>query len=483
MKEIKKQLISSFDKIELNTSKLYSTYLENNDLFLLNEGIVPLIADLNVFSKSINIFISSIYLDQDIVSKHMITGSTFKGKMRKVLSKLNSITQQLLNEFRSLNEKISTEKIDDSFINICFLEGEIALSIRFDLLVPPIQEYEDITLDDINNKLEKLNSINRDYIQLNHIWQYSSRRFLPSISLADTAIILQGPIQYEDDFTLETIYRYRKIYPDTLIIVSTWEGEVTTLFRFLASSINVLIIENKKPSDAGSSNINYQLTSTRSGLSAAQEFKDIKYAIKTRSDQCFFLPDFLLYMKNMLKTYKCERPEQEERLLFLGGWNSMCFFPFRISDFMVFGALGDLIRYYSCSGHSQYLDKNYVSPDAINEHISKWAPLILFENMDVLTGYSDEERKQFNENNKNSYDPEGYLLSAFYEKYILKREFTDEDDRLDHYWHFLKDYAIIINADELLLFWHKYEFQKYNWNALVSDGGLTHSFWLSLYLS
>lgn len=481
MKEHKNDLIDSFNKIEQSTFNLLSNVRIVNELY--TQDCVSLISEINCFHSKATTIIKGFYIDHNIISGFFVSCPESISRIQKSLDFLTFNIENIISELTKLESGVVSSAFDDLYMSICSSEGNISLTLRFELPAEPILDSQQANAQDINNRLDTLQALNKDYFQINHVWQHSMRKFLPSISMSDTAIILQGPIMYDDDFTLETLYRYRMIYPDTLIVVSTWTNEPTHFFMYLATSVNILVIESQMPQDTGAANIKCQLTSTRAGLDAVKEFPNIKYAIKTRSDQRIFLPDFLLFLRNMQVNFKCSEKELSDRLVFLGGWNSMCSFPFRVSDFMVFGALHDLEKYYSCSGDSPYLERNYASQNAFNEHTIKIGSRIQFDNIDVLLSVSTEERKYLNERNKNSFDPETYICCTFYENYILKRALCDNDDRLEHYWHFLKKYAIVVNADQLMLFWHKYKFQKYNWNNLVCDGGLTNSFWLSLCLS
>src|SRR3990167_11502815 len=50
---------------------------------------------------------------------------------------------------------------------------------------------------------------------------------------ASCAIIIQGPIRREDNFTLETVKLYRKHSPAATVILSTWEDEDISTFKTL----------------------------------------------------------------------------------------------------------------------------------------------------------------------------------------------------------------------------------------------------------
>ena len=47
----------------------------------------------------------------------------------------------------------------------------------------------------------------------------------------DTAIIIQGPLELDEDFTLNTINYYSKIINPQNIILSTWIGENETILK------------------------------------------------------------------------------------------------------------------------------------------------------------------------------------------------------------------------------------------------------------
>jgi hypothetical protein len=429
------------------------------------------------FGDTVNKFIDSFFAKWNGNSKFIFPNRRLQEHMIGISDEIDKKTNNIVRCLRELYSAPSEEL----FYELCLEEGELALIIRFELLSSPVEVAGESSFENVYNQLKEIGIENNDYYQVAKRWQNTMRRFLPEIHIHDTAIVVQGPILYEDDFTLETLYRYRKIYPETTIVLSTWEGEVSDEFSFLATSINVLILENATPDETGPSNIKYQLKSSYEGIRLAKEDENIKYVMKTRTDQRIIKPDFLPYFKNLLRTYSCNKQELSERIVFLGGWNSMSTFPFRISDFLTFGCISDLFKLYSASGDYEKFRKTYEIEGALSKHISKWASRIMFENSDTAFNMSDEDRRILGKELYGSHDPESYLGCDFYERVILKRQLNEDDDILMHYWQFLKKYVVIVDADQLLLFWHKYQFMNQEWNSLESDGGLTYSMWLSLY--
>ena len=74
------------------------------------------------------------------------------------------------------------------------------------------------------------------------------------------AIIIQGPVADDDDFTLSTIELYRFHFPNAIIILSTWP--VSPIFLKAAQKFNVHVIQNKPPDNPGISNLNFQITTS-----------------------------------------------------------------------------------------------------------------------------------------------------------------------------------------------------------------------------
>ena len=69
----------------------------------------------------------------------------------------------------------------------------------------------------------------------------------------------------ESNFTIETINLYAKIYPNTPIIVSSWEEDIKKLKKHISGTRNqkIHLISNKKPEYVGYKNINLQAISTK----------------------------------------------------------------------------------------------------------------------------------------------------------------------------------------------------------------------------
>ena len=306
----------------------------------------------------------------------------------------------------------------------------------------------------IINENEKLNKINND--------------------MNDVAIILQGPIRYENDFTYNTIKFYRSWYPNILIVISTWKGTVKENFKNKCSKFNILILENNLPVGVDNFHINHQLKSTKLAIKKIKNYKNIKYILKARTDQRFYRSDFLIYLKNILKLYPLNSNLLKNRIVFLGSEGTYKRIAFHISDFFSFGKMEDIEKLYGISyecGETNYLYK----------HKKRW---------EIIKRIIEKEEYDLNFEVKNKYmlinkfiPPERYIILKFYNKYINKSSDVYSYN-LDDYWGFLKKYTIIVDDVMLMFYWDKYEWYKYKIkNKYTRYGGLDSISWLNLVLN
>ena len=86
---------------------------------------------------------------------------------------------------------------------------------------------------------------------------------LKNYSSKSVCIIMQGPIIKDNDFTINTLSLYKKIFRKHSIILSTWDDE-SSLNIDRIKSLGIEVILNKKPDYAGIANINFQIVSTSS---------------------------------------------------------------------------------------------------------------------------------------------------------------------------------------------------------------------------
>ena len=173
----------------------------------------------------------------------------------------------------------------------------------------------------------------------------------------DVGIVVQGPIRHENDFTLKTIKMYLLNFPNTPVVLSTWDDEEIKVFHLIAAeNSNLHVIAQKKPQNPSVSNINLQISSTLAGLEKLKTFKK-KYAIKTRTDQCMFDP---LAIVKLICRHKIDPNEQRIMILSLG---SFLFRPYGPSDFFQFGLIEVIEEYWRLPHDSRLSSEVFVVTD------------------------------------------------------------------------------------------------------------------------
>ncbi|MBQ9589609.1 MAG: hypothetical protein IJR29_05445 [Butyrivibrio sp.] len=467
----KNKLINALNEIERKVAKLpefiwateaydYLVQEIQGDILSFSKDLAVLNGFFEVYSEP-NIFLISM---DDHVKK-------------KILSSIHKIMSDSLLIMESLDKSLLSDDKQKIFQSVCNLFGEIALILRFDILSPPSESSDGASVLEICKHMDLLKKNNGDCYTLNKWWFCSERKFLPEIEISDTAIVVQGPIKREENFTIETLMYYRKIYPSVPIVLSTWIGEIDRDFKYLANSIGVIVLENEIPKDKGITNINLQKISSYNGIRKIEANDNIKFVLKTRTDQRFFLPDFLAYMRGLIMEYPSNGKAIENRIIFLGGYSSHCSYPFRLTDFMTFGNVADLILFYSNREDDERL-KNAYSSEANSILMYKNVfDLTADDNVFEILKLNKSERLKIVKKIGKFRDPETSLAARFYEMEVLGRKFEDGDDELLHYWKFIKDYTIIIDPNQLMFYWYKYDNEYLTNNYLISDGGLSSSAW------
>lgn len=236
----------------------------------------------------------------------------------------------------------------------------------------------------------------------------------------DFAILIQGPIITQNNFTVETLKLYRHIYPNVTLVFSTWENSISENNKKVFEALNVHLLENKLPSNRGVVNINLQIKSTSTGIRFLKS-NGVNYVLKVRSDQrAYNNIDFLTYMRCLQLMYpqKMHNCPLSERLV-ICSLNTFKDRLYGISDMLMFGSIDDMALYWDIPFDSVYPGGPIIFPN----------PKFYMKN----------------------FLGEGYLVNNFFKKveFSPKWEYEDSDD-------FITDYFIIVDKEQLDLFWLKY---------------------------
>lgn len=263
----------------------------------------------------------------------------------------------------------------------------------------------------------------------------------------DIAIVIQGPLVLESDFTLKTAELYQKLYPTTKIIVSTWLDNNSEFLRNKNPTIEFVF--SKKPVTSGLGNVNFQKKSTIAGLEVAKK-QGKSFVLKTRSDQRIMKHDFLEFLSAILNQFPViddRAIDQKERIISTAypiSPGSM-FIPFFIGDHLYYGDVDDLIKYF---------DSFQSEIDMTKSEHNEWVL--------SLTKCTTLKVGEF----WRTISPEINMTISYLEKRLGKEpEYTIKES-----FKFIKNYFAFVGFDELGIFWPKYD------PFLMSENELTQIF-------
>src|SRR3989338_7229163 len=150
-------------------------------------------------------------------------------------------------------------------------------------------------------------------------------------SYGDFAVIIQGAILHDLDFTLETVNLYARSFKGAKIIISTWDWEEKdkqAIKKLEEKGGNVKIILNEK-------------------IDSISEKGEI-YNFKTRADQRIYNADVLDFFLNLLKCFPMDNPEfkQRARIIAVNRGKSR---PrlYHFVDWLIFGTIEDMKTFWS----------------------------------------------------------------------------------------------------------------------------------------
>lgn len=177
-------------------------------------------------------------------------------------------------------------------------------------------------------------------------YAYEIGRFSKIRLAKKTAIILQGPIKYEDDFTLETVKLYQKLYSDCEIIVSTWKEEEEKRQALEMAGANVVLSE--KPEHSGLGNTAMQETTALAGIEKALEL-GCEYICKSRTDQRFYKPDLFANLNRLLDQFPLKLDTKAKGRIVAISMMTFSDRLYNVGDMFIYGYAEDVKRYFNCS--------------------------------------------------------------------------------------------------------------------------------------
>ena len=273
---------------------------------------------------------------------------------REILSEADVIIITPFFAERQIRKYLEELGVTARIISLRELSGDLLFTGHENIWAPDKKKlkYEsEIAGKDINDKLlEAIETVRNEHycaVTVKKNCRYHSKADISDAQKTfyrDVAIVVQGPLVVDDDFTLDTVLLYKDYFPNSKIIVSVWEDEKGTSSWNPNITEGIDIVYSKRPELPGYQNTNMQLTTSYAGIKRAKEC-GYKYAMKLRSDMRFYSPDLLRYMYFFMKQIKANpMGVQKERLVIFPPRYEYFFF---FCDFFMFGNIDDMLNYWN----------------------------------------------------------------------------------------------------------------------------------------
>ena len=261
------------------------------------------------------------------------------------------------------------------------------------------------------------------------------------------AIIIQGPIKEKFIFLKNTLNIYKKIFKNSIIIISTWENEDKNLINSLKDE-NIFILFSNEPQNKTLFNIDHQIISTNKALKFAQE-KGIKYSLKTRADIRIHKNNLETFLISLIKTFPAKKNGLINSRIIVPSLITFKYRLYSLSDIVLFGETADLLKYFK------------------NESFKDGLKMFGLDETNLIKDFTPVVAEIF--------------LCSRLVKNINGQVFWSLDD----WWNSLRDYFCIIDNSALDLFWYKYDWDyEYRFLRTYSDKfsrAIDFQDWLSLY--
>ena len=245
-----------------------------------------------------------------------------------------------------------------------------------------------------------------------------------------SAIIMQGPLVREDNFTLNTVKIYKKLFPGVLVIVSTWENEDQEYIKLLRKETNCKVVCSSLPKHSGILNLNYQIVSTMAGIREA-ELAGRQYVFKSRCDNRIYKRGIFEFLYSCLHTYPVNESVGYQKYRIVAGGESInsMLRPLWLTDQYGYGYIEDMKKYW-----------NYTQPEVDITREEVWKEIL----KDKLT---------WNERTERSLSAEVCIMKD----YFNRMEGNAPECSVKEYWRIIDRQFITVSRADVGLFWFKYD--------------------------
>lgn len=238
-----------------------------------------------------------------------------------------------------------------------------------------------------------------------------------------TAIILQGNILWKNKFTWNTAISYRKMFPETTVVISTWREEFARLSQEIPLE-GIEVVYSDKPKNAGFANTNLQMVTAHAGVKRAKEL-GAQYVMKSRTDHRVYNNLALGSLHSWIRhSDVIQQPNQgqRERIVFLS-LGSFLYRLYGLSDTFTFSHISDALDYWT----GELDEKNSIAPAR------------------TLREYAIQQPAEV----------------WFYSQWLSKYEPLEWT--LDHYWKSISERTVVLDSRSIDLFWPKYTSRENRW--------------------
>lgn len=266
----------------------------------------------------------------------------------------------------------------------------------------------------------------------------------PIHEMPKIALVLQGPISTDRNFTIETVRLYKKHFPQTTIIVSTWDNTPADVLTQL-KDFGITVITSVAPTVRGLGNVNLQMASTMAGLQAARD-AGATFVYKTRTDQRMYGLNLNEFLVNLIHHFPVASPYEQKCRIIASSFLSLKFVPYLITDMWQFGHIDDMLAFWG-------------------------APIDTRTNAPIVRTIKDSMDARI---------AEPYLVTEY-----MKRLGRPVHNTLADSWGVFADHFCIVDRETLDLFWNKYdlyrEYPNRNYAGVPNGQLLTFAEWFNLY--
>tara|TARA_B100001250_G_C19721568_1_gene754108 strand:- start:284 stop:1294 length:1011 start_codon:yes stop_codon:yes gene_type:complete len=263
----------------------------------------------------------------------------------------------------------------------------------------------------------------------------------------DVAILMQGPIIEDDNFTFETIKLYRRNFPNSFLVLSTWNNQF--VHNSFIKDNNIIVVKGLPyQGSKGYGSTNFQIIGNQNGIKRINEI-GVKYTLKTRTDQRFYNEDLLLLLKDNIELFPLNNilcTNQNKRLIGMS-FDTFLYRLYGLSDMFLFGDSSDVASYLNCN----------------------------LDNRDFSNYILDNETQR-------KYSLEN-ICEVYFMTEFLKRKGVIIDWSLEQSWREFAERFIILDSYSLGFFWPKYSYIEDRWRNFKCDEQnleMTYSKWLRL---